>query len=494
MASDPVMISPSEWSGLLGTLPASGWPEQITGVQADSRRVRPGEVFVAIDGVAGDGHDFLHEAVKRGAVGVIVEKAPPSALGVPAIQVASSRQALALSSNHVAGYPDRKLHLTGITGTNGKTSVTRFVKHFFEAAGHSTGSLGTVGVSYAGRELPARRTTPSGPELHQVLESVVSAGCTHCVMEVSSHALDQDRVYGLEFDTVVFTNLSQDHLDYHQTMEAYFEVKSRLFAMPGVKCRIVGDDEWSRKLALEYPSDVIRCGVEDACDVRAEPMEMTLTGTVARITSPWGSGELRVPLPGLHNLRNTLQAFAVAAQAGVPVEELLLTAERLHAAPGRLQVIDSKVGKIFVDYAHTPDALGSVLDLVHGLTPGRVVVIFGCGGDRDRVKRPLMVEQACRYADEVIFTLDNPRSEDPDQIFADMEKGVLPGTVHRIDPDRERAIHQAVMGLERGDLLLIAGKGHEAFQEMGSSLIPFDDREVARRAVAAREGAQEEAC
>jgi UDP-N-acetylmuramoyl-L-alanyl-D-glutamate--2,6-diaminopimelate ligase len=442
---------------------------------------------VAIPGHDSDGHRYLEDAVQRGAAAVVTEKDRSGDFRVPSVQVPCTRIALARISRAVYQYPDRELTLIGVTGTNGKTSVTRFVQHFLQAAGRSAGSLGTVGYSFAGRELPARRTTPGAPDLHRILADMRRAGCGYCAMEVSSHALDQNRVFGLEMDVAVFTNLSQDHLDYHESMESYFEAKRKLFDMQGVRTRIVGEDEWSNRLADHYGPDVIRCGLGMDCQVRAERVESTLAGTVAHVITPWGEGVLRIPLPGVYNLRNALQALAAAASVGVPVETLLSASERLDAAPGRMQLIPGRTGRVYVDYAHTPDALANVLGLLKQLAKGRVIVVFGCGGDRDRLKRPLMVKAAAACADQMIFTLDNPRNEDPEQIFQDMKEGLEAGQDVTVEPDRTRAIRSAVESLQRGDVLLIAGKGHESIQEIGAVQIPYDDRDVAARCIAERD-------
>lgn len=487
MTLNPVPFSTSEWADMLGVPPPASWPSDCNGVQADSRLIRPGDLFVAISGHATDGHAHIQEAIQRGAAAVVMEKDRSGMLSVPSVKVPSGRKALALISKAFFKSADEELTMIGVTGTNGKTSVTRFVQHFLEADKHTTGSLGTVGVSFAGRILPARRTTPGGPDLHRILREMRRAGCERCVMEVSSHALDQDRVHGLAYDIVVFTNLSQDHLDYHDTMERYFETKCSLFAMPGITTRIVGDDEWSDRLAQLYGPEVIRCGCSEGCQVRATHIESTLAGTVAEVSTPWGQGTLRMPLPGIYNLRNALQAIAAAVCAGADLKTVLDAAETLEAAPGRMQLIPGNTGRVYVDYAHTPDALGKVLSLLKQLARGRVKVVFGCGGDRDRRKRPLMVEEAATYADDMVFTLDNPRSEDPGQIFADMKEGLTPGVEAEIQPDRAEAIRSAIMGLEMGDVLLIAGKGHESIQEIGSVQVPFNDRDVAAACIRERD-------
>ncbi|WFB37343.1 UDP-N-acetylmuramoyl-L-alanyl-D-glutamate--2,6-diaminopimelate ligase [Kiritimatiellota bacterium B12222] len=474
------------WTDCLGVPPPAHWVERLQGVHPDSRRIRAGDIFVAIEGHEGDGHRFVTDAIRRGAVAVIVEQPLSLSVKVPVVQVPDSRKALTALAGCLYGSPDTPLRLTGVTGTNGKTSVVGFVRQFLELQGQACGELGTVSYRFGQREIPARRTTPGAPELQEYLRSMVDAGCKNCVMEVSSHALDQQRVAGMAFDTAVFTNLSQDHLDYHQDMESYFQAKAGFFAFPSLTHRIVGDDRWSRRLAEQFGSDVIRCGLDEDCEVRGRILSSSLDGSQAFVDSPWGSGDLFIQQPGEHNLRNILQAMAVVAAGGMPFEDILQTAGRLQAAPGRLQEVASGCGKVLVDYAHTPDALRNVLGLLKPLTRGKVIVVFGCGGDRDRTKRPLMV-QAASQADEIILTTDNPRTEDPAQIFADMQTGLGEGDCVQVIADRRLAIQAGVEKLQADDLLLIAGKGHETVQWVGALQLPFDDRSVAVECLTQRE-------
>ncbi|MDA3874095.1 MAG: UDP-N-acetylmuramoyl-L-alanyl-D-glutamate--2,6-diaminopimelate ligase [Kiritimatiellae bacterium] len=487
MSPKPISLTSTQWMELLGATPPGSWPKVLTGVQPDSRRVRQGDLFVAIDGVAGDGHRYVQDAIRRGAAGLVTEHPLSQTLSVPEVVVPDSRAALAWVSRALFECPDEDLRIAAITGTNGKTSVAGYVHQLLQTMAQKAGLLGTVSYRFGMREIPARRTTPGAPELHEFLRSMVEAGCTDCVMEVSSHALDQKRVLGLNFHTGVFTNLSQDHLDYHSDMEAYFQTKVRMFREYNLQNRLVGEDEWSQRVVKELGANVLTCGLGGLCDVRASNIHLSLKGSRANFHSPWGEGLLQIPQPGEYNLRNALQALAVVAGYGFPVSDLLKAASGLQAAPGRLQRIPSRKGTVFVDYAHTPDALHNVLGLLRGLSQGRLLVVFGCGGDRDRSKRPLMVQAAAIFADELILTLDNPRTEDPDQIFADMKTGLKEDVSYQIVEDRAGAIEKGVQMLQQEDILLIAGKGHETVQQVGALQLPFDDREVVAKALAKNE-------
>jgi len=486
MSVRPVFLTVPEWTDLLGTTPPMNWVSSLQGVQPDSRRVRPGDIFVAIEGFEGDGHRFINDAIRKGASAIVAAHPLQVKVKVPVVIVPDARASLARLARALFQFPDESLRLTGVTGTNGKTSVVGFVYQLLQQNGLSCGQLGTVSYRFGAREIPARRTTPGAPDLHEYLRSMVEAGCRDCVMEVSSHALDQKRVAYLDFDTAVFTNLSQDHLDYHLNMESYFQAKASLFKVPSLKVRIAGDDKWSRRLSEECGKDVLLCGLDKDCDVRAEILDSSLDGLTAEVESPWGSGVLQMRSPGEHNLRNMLQALAVTAGFGIPLSDLLTSARHVRSAPGRLEPVASPQGKILVDYAHTPDALAHILQLLKPLVRGKIIVVFGCGGDRDRSKRILMV-QASRLADEMILTQDNPRSEDPAQIFEDMKKGLTASDSYQVVEDRRRAIECGVSMLESEDVLVIAGKGHETVQWVGALQLPFDDRVVAAEMVAKRE-------
>ena len=478
-------LSAEAWGWILDGAPPPRWPAALRGLQVDSRRVRPGFVFVAVPGTREDGARFVEDAVRRGASGVIAEGHVRTS--VPVARVQNAREAAARLARAFYGDPDRELRLTGVTGTNGKTSVAGFTHALLEAAGISAGLIGTVNYVFGHRHIPSRRTTPGPPELHELLRSMRNEGCVDAVMEVSSHALDQRRVSGLAFDAAVFTNLSQDHLDYHRDMESYFAAKASLFECETLSQRVVGEDAWSDRLAKRFGPDVTRCGLGAGCHVRAEIRDTDVSGTTAWIASPRGSGEVRLSIPGEHNLRNLLQAVAVVGGYGVPFEKILEGVGGLRAAPGRLERVPSTRGQVFVDYAHTPDALDKVLATLRPLTRHRLTALFGCGGDRDRGKRAPMVEAAARHADRLVLTTDNPRTEDPERIFADMREGLTGKEEVEIVPDRAEAIARAVETLAEGDVLLIAGKGHETVQEVGHQRFPFDDRREALRALRERE-------
>lgn len=478
-----VFLSPADWREALGTRAGPNWPAAIRGVTPDSRQVRPGVVFVAVRGHKGDGHQHVADAIRKGALALVLAEPPNPRPEIPHVVVDDTRAALARLAATFQGHPSRELNITGITGTNGKTTVAAFVKQLLEARGHNCGQLGTVAHAFGGREIPARRTTPGAEELQSLLRSMVDAGCTHCAMEISSHALDQRRVEALEVHTAVFTNLSRDHLDYHGDMESYFAAKAALFRFPALKRRIVGDDAWSLRLAKEHGDAVITCGLSPGCAVRAEVLEATRDGTRARVKTPWGEAGLSLPLAGGYNLRNALQAIAAVSDGTETFQASVAACASLRSAPGRLEPIPAFRGRVLVDYAHTPDALTNVLAALRPLTPGRLFVVFGCGGDRDRGKRTPMAAAASAHADALVLTNDNPRTENPNQIFADMVEGIPPGVRFEVVPDRAAAIRRGVELLGPEDTLLIAGKGHETVQEFQNARVPFDDRAVARACV-----------
>lgn len=482
------ILSPAEWRSLLGGRLPSGWPKGIQGVTADSRQVRPGWIFVAVKGHESDGHHFVDDAARRGAAAVVTELPLAHRPAVPFWPVRDSRAALGLLASAFHGQPSASLHITGVTGTNGKTSVTFFLRQLLEENGRPCGLIGTVSYAFGPRDIPARRTTPGPAELQELLGAMRDAGCGHCAMEVSSHALDQKRADGVEFNTAVFTNLTQDHLDYHGEMESYFRAKQRLFSFPGLEHRLAGDDVWSRRLVEAFPrGEVLCCGLAEDCDVRAEILRAEASGSQLNLSSPWGRAEVWLGIPGEHNVRNVLHAVAAAVCAGVDWDAVVERIPVLRPAPGRLEAVPSALGRVLVDYAHTPDALAKVLETLRPLVSGRLIVVFGCGGDRDRSKRAPMAREVARFSDWMILTQDNPRTEDPNRIFGDMLAGIPDNQKMNVIPDRAQAVQTAVNALGADDLLLIAGKGHESQQEFANARVPFDDREVARRCVRERD-------
>jgi UDP-N-acetylmuramoyl-L-alanyl-D-glutamate--2,6-diaminopimelate ligase len=453
---------------------------EITGLAYDSRRAGPGTLFFCVTGHRLDGHEFADDAVRRGAAALVVER--HLGLGVPEVRVDSARAAMAPVAARFFGDPTARLDVVGITGTNGKTTTAFLVRALLEAGGRPCGLLGTVTAVVGGRPREVVRTTPEAIELQASFRDMLEAGDRACAMEVSSHALALHRADAIHWAAAVFTNLTQDHLDFHPTMEDYFLAKRRLFAAAPAAAIVNLDDPCGRRLAEEFPG-AIGFAVDRQADYRASDLRGDAAGSRFTLTGPGLELELRCPLPGRFNVLNVLGAVAAARAVGVEdaaIPDAVAGATRI---PGRFEPVDEGQGfSVLVDYAHTPDSLDNVLRAARDLTRGRVICVFGCGGDRDRAKRPLMGEIATRLADAVIVTSDNPRSEDPDAIIAEVLAGAGPGA--ESVADRREAIERAV-GLARdGDVVLIAGKGHEQGQEVaGGRRLPFDDVAVAREAL-----------
>jgi UDP-N-acetylmuramoyl-L-alanyl-D-glutamate--2,6-diaminopimelate ligase len=464
---------------------AQGDPE-VSSLAYDGRSVQPGALFFCVRGFTRDGHDFGAEAIANGAVALVVDH--PLGLGVPEVQVDDVRAAMAPAAARFHGDPSARLDVVGITGTSGKTTTAFLVRELLEGAGRRTALLGTVKSVVAGREGTLARTTPEAVDLQAAFAQMADGGDAVCAMEVSSHALELHRADAIHWAVAVFTNLSQDHLDFHPTMEEYFLAKRRLFEA-GPRVGIVNvDDAWGARLAGEM--DVTTVSVEGEADLRAVDVRPGLEGTDFAVVDRGGTRlDLRSPLRGRFNVANAVAAVAVARALGVGDAAIAAALRTAAPVPGRLQPVEEGQGfAVLVDYAHKPGALESVLDAARDLTRGRVIVVFGAGGDRDRGKRPIMGEVAGRLADEVVITSDNPRSEDPDAIVAEIVAGVGVGRENvRVEPDRRAAIELAVSLARDGDVLLVAGKGHEQGQELaGGRKIPFDDVAVAREAVRAR--------
>jgi len=475
------------------TLSQSGNPE-ITGVEYDSRRVRPGQVFVAMRGEATDGNRYLKAAIAAGAAAVVTDSDSQPRPAVGWARVEHGRRALARLSANFLGHPERKMSLTGFTGTNGKTTASFVMESMLAAAGRSSVLVGTVEYHVAGKTLPAPHTTPEPLELNQLLAEAAQSGAREAVMEVSSHALAQERVFGLPFEVAVFTNLTRDHLDYHHDMESYFHAKQRLFegsGAPPPRVAVINlqDEYGARLLPLSQArgSEVLTYGLGRG-DFSAERIESGARGLRFEMRTPAGPVEIESPLVGKVNVYNILAAAAATQARGCSLNAIAVGAGDLRRVPGRFESVEcGQEFMVVVDYAHTDDALRNLTALAReslGGTRGRVITVFGCGGDRDRSKRPLMAEAAGRGSDFVVLTSDNPRSEDPTAILRDALPGLeATGTRHTVEPDRQLAIALAVREAKPGDIVLIAGKGHEKVQVTRQGSVPFDDVEVARQAL-----------
>ncbi len=465
--------------------------EDIQGIAYSSKNVRPGFMFTALKGVKTDGLEFIEEALLHGAVAVLSDHPKPENFTQTWIQVSDTREALALSSANFYSHPSRKMKIIGITGTKGKTTITYILEKILEKSRFVPGVIGTI--SYRGPKMtvPAERTTPEAPDIQRILYEMLSHGVTHCIMEVSSHALDRKRVMGIAFDVVAFVNLSGDHLDYHQTMEKYFEAKKRLFYLNHKKRMAVvnGDDAWGKKLLSQLPAGVLTYGIEPGATVRVENFALNEKGIEASLIYPEGRLTISSPLLGKPNLYNILASVALALTLDLPLSAVKEGIASLKGVPGRFEKIENFLGlHIFVDYAHTDDALKNLLETVRELDPKRIILVFGAGGDRDKTKRPRMGEAAGTLSDWTIITSDNPRSEEPMAIISDIEKGIQKaGTKnYQIIPDRREAIEQALSLGEKGDYILVAGKGHEDYQIIKDKITHFDDAEVIREILQAK--------
>ncbi|HEX5617177.1 MAG TPA: UDP-N-acetylmuramoyl-L-alanyl-D-glutamate--2,6-diaminopimelate ligase [Solirubrobacteraceae bacterium] len=460
---------------LLGDGPAV----EIGGLAYDNRAVEPGTLFFCVPGFTRDGHDFAPDAIERGAAALVVAR--PLNLGVPEVQVEDVRAAMAVAAARFYGDPTARLPVVGVTGTNGKTTTAFLIRALLEASGRQTGLLGTVTSVVAGDERPTVRTTPEAIDLQRTFREMLDGGDRACAMEISSHALELRRADGIHVAAAIFTNLTQDHLDFHPTMEDYFLAKRRLFASPLTDVKILNvDDPYGRRLADDFP-EATTFGIDSDAHYRAADVRSGFAGTDCRFVTPDGEFDVHVPLPGRFNVANALGAWAAARALGAPLDRLPETVR----VPGRFEpVVEGQPFAVLVDYAHTPDSLENVLRAARELADGRVIALFGAGGDRDRGKRPLMGEIGARLADVCLVTSDNPRSEDPEAIIAEILAGTGGASNVSSDPDRRASIRRAVALAEPGDVVVIAGKGHEQGQEFaGGRKEPFDDVTVAREAL-----------
>jgi len=480
----------------------------IQSIHYNSREERPGGLFVAITGFAADGHDYIHDAVERGAVAVITQK--PVACPVMTCQVENTRKALGAISDAFYNHPSGRLHITGITGTNGKTTTAYLIESMLASAGMKVGVIGTVNYRYGGNVFDNPVTTPESLDLQRILAEMVLNGTSHVVMEVSSHAIDLFRINGCDMDVGVFTNLTQDHLDYHGSMENYWRCKKNFFthhlAGQPLKDSVVAvvniDNVQGKELAAAVPYPCITVGNAEESMVKSGPVQIDLNGIRGELMTPDGPVTFASQLIGSHNLENILCATGTAVALGLPLDVIKTGIEKTPLVPGRLEHVCHASGKsVYVDYAHTPDALKNVLRALKRLNPARLICVFGCGGDRDKAKRPQMGEIAGTLCDLVIVTSDNPRTEAPGDIIDQVLTGVRRACPHEFhlsdiqkdvmhkgywaESDRRQAIRTGIRAARPGDIVLIAGKGHETYQLIGSRRIPFDDRIEAANALAA---------
>jgi len=502
-ASDGMTLAQLHEGGVDGRI--TGSPMQVvTGVQHDSRRVTGGDLFVAVPGATHDGIGFVDDALQRGAVAIMIER--PIENDVPQLIVSNAREALGRAAEIVYGAPTSKLRTVGITGTNGKTTTAYLLKQAIEGAGGKAGLIGTTGLVVGVDERPSLHTTPEGDDISRFAKDCLAEGATHLVLEVSSHGLALKRVDALDFEVAAFTNLSRDHLDYHGSFEEYGESKARLFTELSPRRAVVHvDDPFGEALAASVSSSAIRCSrrAETGAEILATRWSATRAGIHALVQTPAGAIEIDSPMLGEHNLENLLVALGCAFALGLDLERVAAAWRAGGGIPGRLErVYHPGDVAVLVDYAHTPDALRRVLDTMRAVTPNRLVVVFGAGGDRDTGKRPQMGQVGAELADLCILTSDNPRSEDPQQILDEVEAGARragakPVRVAALGEapegycailDRRAAIRAAVAVAKPGDTVLLAGKGHETYQIIGADRTHFDDREEARAAIAAAWG------
>ncbi len=462
----------------------------VLSIQYDSRRVTPDSLFIALPGLKTDGHKFVEHAVQRGAAAVLVEKPVGAIRRATVIRVPDAREAMARLAAQFHGHPHRKMKVIGITGTNGKTTTAFMIQRILKEAGIRTGLIGTVRYEIGERVIPAARTTPEALELHEMMAQMVRQSCGAVVMEVSSHSLVQKRVLGIDFDVAVFTNLTQDHLDYHKTMDGYFDAKSILFNSLSTNGKIgiavvnVDDPRGRDLAAMPLKAAKLTFGIENEAMVRGQALAVNCVGLKFEVSTSKGVDRISLPLFGRYNVSNALGAIGASLALGVRQSAVVRALKTLPPVPGRLEQVDcGQPFRVFVDYAHTDDALKNMLTTLRESTKGRLLVCFGCGGNRDTRKRPLMGRAAGELADFSVLTSDNPRKEEPRAIISQIEEGFteVGGTAkYEVVEERREAIHRILSMAGAGDVVVIAGKGHETYQEFADTVISFDDREVAR--------------
>lgn len=456
---------------------------EVKGVHWNASLIRPGDVFCTWKGEKTDGHQYISQAWAAGAVAVVSERLVDAPVRLTQVRVKKPRATLSHMGDRWFNHPSQKLKVVGITGTNGKTSTSYLLQHLLQFCGRKAGLIGTIENRWMDKAVPANRTTPEGWELQQLLHQMSLDGCDSVVMEVSSHALDQGRTEGVRFELAIFTNLTVDHLDYHGDMESYFQAKSLLFCgSNAAKVAVIQiDDSYGQRLARRCKGQVITYGFSSGANSRAEVIELSADRSVFSWKVDDQSHVISISWVGQYNVLNTLAALTAAHLLECPITDLICACERAPAVQGRLERVDSnKPFAVFVDYAHTPDALRQVLGTLRPLTRGKLRVLVGCGGNRDKSKRPLMASIAQEFSDHAVFTSDNPRDEDPQSILHDMLQGLRENNHVQTCLDRREAIEMMISQAEPGDVVLLAGKGHESYQEIRGIRYPFSDREIAR--------------
>ena len=456
---------------------------EVSSLCAHSQAVEPGSLFVAIEGAKQKGSDFIAEAVRKGAIGVIAPQENESLVmgKVPFISFPDTRYALAVLADEFFGHPSGEIKVVGVTGTNGKTTITYIISHILAEANFSSGIIGTIKYSFKDTVIPASNTTPGPLELQPLLRQMVGQACDYCIMEVSSHGLDQKRAEGIEFKAGIFTNLTQDHLDYHLNLENYFLAKAKLFTSlkPDAYAIINADCPYGKRLIALTKAKVLTYAIDNDADIKAASVSLGLEGSTFVLHTKNGQAKITTPLMGRHNILNILAGIAFALTQGIGLSDIQKALASFPGVKGRLERLSLKGRNIFVDYAHTPDALLNALSILRQLSSNHLTIVFGCGGERDRLKRPLMAEVAQRYADTIIITSDNPRREDPKAIAHEIASGIK-NKGYTIILDRRQAIEAAITQSKKGDTILIAGKGHENYQIFKDKKIEFDDIIVAQ--------------
>lgn len=468
----------------------------IQDITADSRAVKLNSLFIALDGATVDGHNYIDKAVAAGAVAVIVSKPVTVPDDVCVITVSDTRQAMMVCVPYFFDYPANRMRMVGVTGTNGKTTTTHMIRHILKAQGHKVGVIGTVHIMIGDTSYPIHNTTPDVVDLQHILHQMVQENVEYCVMEVSSHALALGRVSGVEFDTAVFTNLTQDHLDFHKTFENYLAAKCKLFEQVSASDQVKDnkgaviniDDSYGHRVMEKTTAPTITYSTLGKGTLNASDVHMSTKNSQYTVNYKGESYPVSMNTTGLFNVYNTLAAIGACLQEGISMEAIDTALKTFSSVPGRFELIEEGQDfAVVVDYAHTPDGLQNILETAKAIKENRIIIVFGCGGDRDATKRPIMGRIAAEYGDKIYVTSDNPRTEDPVQIVKDVEVGVKEalrdGTSYEVIVDRRKAINHAIHDAKAGDIVIIAGKGHENYQILKNETIHFDDREEARKAL-----------